>query len=161
MKVQLISSEILMALQSIRWNASLLGAHKVVVAGGCLRDALLGRTVSDIDVFHDGELEKQDSLEELDVAQLDPGYKRALRVLVDNSGEKPVQYIQVEDVEDRLLTFSTPLSQLYVDDAGLVLTGGFLNAVAAEELRFRPWASPAYKEKLKAKYPEFNVVEET
>lgn len=160
MKLQLIKPETLRALQEIRWNASLYGAHKVVVAGGCLRDALLGRDVQDIDVFHDGEIDCH-YLEELDVAKLDQEYKRALKVLVDNSGDKPVQYIQVEDVEQRIATFSTPLSQLYVDDPGLVITEGFLQAVAAQELRFRPGASAVYKAKLKAKYPEFAVVEET
>jgi hypothetical protein len=159
MKIKLPTTEQLHGLQMLRLEALMRGASKAVVAGGCLRDLLLGRAVSDIDVFHEGTLTNLEDLTELELASLDPGYKQALAVF-SSADITPVQYIQVEDIEQRLKTFSVSLSQIWLDDRELVLSDSFVGAVNRQELVFQRWASEAYRAKIKAKYPELAVVEQ-
>jgi poly(A) polymerase-like protein len=156
MNITLPTSLVLNTLQGYRFNALYgRGATKAVIAGGCLRDILLGKPVSDIDVFHEGALEDVEDLTLMEKPAMEEEYEESIQIYSDTSMIWPLQYIQVEDIERRLSTFSTPLSQVYLDDTGVVLTRPFVLAVESKQFGFETWASEAYKAKLKAKYPEF------
>lgn len=157
MKIKLLSGAELEYFQTLRFEVLSRGASKAIVAGGCLRDKLLGRPVSDIDIFHEGEIQDAEGLQKLNVEELEVEYQRAIKIFEDSSSDTPVQYIQVKDIQDRLANFSLGLSQVYIDDAGLVLPLNFLDAVEKQELRFALWVSDSYREKIKAKYPDFEV----
>lgn len=126
------------------------------IAGGAVRDLLLGKPVSDIDVFHTGALAGGEMQAVLQEAY---GGVVAIRTL-PRYGHR-VQFIQVVNVPSRIAHFSLNISEAwYSIETGLGVSSRFLEGARNRVLRFRAWASERYVRKITGKYAEYDTVRE-
>ena len=152
------------------------GADCAIVAGGAIRDMLLGNTISDIDVFYEASLEIDSWNTWLDWNVLmyhfknNPSVNTSLQEDYDNPEwtvthgnllYKPtgqtVQLIKVDNVYEHVNTFGCNLSKvIYSAENGLILSEEFLEGVRFGVLEFID-AKEIYKNKIMAKYPEYAV----
>ena len=162
---------------NILTNVQQAGADCAIVAGGAVRDMLLGKTISDIDVFYEASTYKNDLFKQcLDWNVLmyhfknNPSVDNSLQEDYDNpewtvthgnllhkhSGFK-VQLIKVDNVYEHVNTFGCNLSKvIYSAENGLIMSEEFLDGVKFGVLEFTD-AQETYKNKIMAKYPEYAV----
>lgn len=152
------------------------GAKDIVVAGGAIRDALLGKPIKDIDVFFTGELDIDDSTpkakehgvkwdtddDEVDSFSYEGSSIEVTSVpLLFEGIPYPVQLIQVKgNSMDNIISiveaFPCGLSKaiLHVDGT-LSVASDFLQSEYFKVIAYTPEAPPKYKKKMVAKYPEY------
>lgn len=154
------------------------GATDVMVAGGAVRDMLLGKPISDIDVFYHGTLDDdkikqyfkvKDKLLSDDMKEANDYYKEEndWQVYADKiyheSVDYPVQLIIVKTetpLVEHIKTFGCNLSKVFYNEH-LCMSQWFLEDLWLEQLTFTDeLRTGAYKEKLIKKYPGFAVVDE-
>jgi len=161
---------------NILTNVQQAGADCAIVAGGAVRDMLLGKTISDIDVFYETSVDVNDFGEWLDWSVLmyhfknNPSVDNSLQEDYDNpewtvthgnllykpTGQK-VQLIKVDNVYEHVNTFGCNLSKvIYSAENGLIMSEEFLDSVKFGVLEFTD-AKETYKNKIMAKYPEYAV----
>ena len=171
-----ISFSILNTYHNILTNVKQAGADCAIVAGGAVRDMLLGKTISDIDVFYEAS-KKIDTWDTwLDWNVLAPHFKSnplgndsleddynnpKWTVTHGNLLYKPtgqaVQLIKVDNVYEHVNTFGCNLSKvIYSAENGLIMSEEFLDGVKFGVLEFTD-AKETYKNKIMAKYPEYAV----
>ena len=143
----------------------------LAVAGGAVRDTLLGRPVKDIDVFYREPLIRTAGLKPMSLTackELVPSYEPQgeeeyddrLAVWDDGNG---LQFIQVPDFQEDPIgnwimeSFPCSLSEVWFDCVQLHMTSAFIEAVIKKQLVFKDNAKPGYVERIKAKYPDFKV----
>jgi hypothetical protein len=131
---------------------------RIAIAGGCLRDTLLGKPVADIDVFHEGELTETHGLTSQPLLDLPGEYDSPVAIWNGDCFGMPVQLIQVESLAERLQEFSCTLSQVYFMDGELRMTPQFLHSVRDKTLKFAHWCRPAYRAKITAKFPDYKIL---
>ena len=143
----------------------------LAVAGGAVRDTLLGRPVKDIDVFYREPIIRTAGLKPMSAtamkelipdfeSTIEQEYGDRLAVWDDGNG---LQFIQVPDFQEDpignwiIQSFPCSLSEVWFDGTQLCMTSAFIDAVVKKELRFKDNAKPGYVERIKAKYPDFKV----
>lgn len=143
----------------------------LAVAGGAVRDTLLGRPVKDIDVFYREPLIRTAGLKPMSGAamlELVPGleltdeqeYDDRLAVWDDGNG---LQFIQVPDFQEDPIgnwimeSFPCTLSEVWFDGVQLHMTSAFIEAVVKRQLVFKYNAKKGYIERITAKYPDFHA----
>jgi hypothetical protein len=134
---------------------------KATVAGGAIRDMLLQKPISDIDVFYEGELnDKQLSAyfkQSKATNQSYPdGYTVTHNVTLDGL-PVPIQLIQVKDIKKHIETFPTQMSRVWYSHAdGL---GGvdldFVYSVKKNEFLWDSKVDMPYYDKIKEKYSDW------
>lgn len=147
-----------MILQRVEGYLPLL--NKAAIAGGCLRDTLLGKPVVDVDIFHEGSLENVDGFNALGFIQQDllqhaGEYEQPIAIWNGHLYGQRVQLIQVECLEDRLRKFSCSLSEVYYRDNLLQMSPEFIESVRTKTIKFAGWCSDEYMAKMRAKFPEY------
>jgi hypothetical protein len=143
----------------------------LAVAGGAVRDTLLGRPVKDIDVFYREPLIRTAGLKPMSATAMkelipdfeptiEQEYDDRLAVWDDGAG---LQFIQVPDFQEDpignwiISSFPCSLSEVWFDGEQLHMTTAFIEAVLKKQLVFKDNAKPAYVERIKAKYSDFKV----
>ncbi len=152
------------------------GATELVVAGGAIRDSLLGKPIKDIDVFYLGDLNIDDESPEAkelgikwdtDDDEVDsfnyPGSNievTSVNLLFDNI-PYPVQLIKVKgtslaDLGATVAGFPCGLSKAILwEDGSLSLGSDFLQSEYFKVVSYSPEAPAKYKDKMVAKFPEY------
>ena len=152
------------------------GAKDICVAGGAIRDTLLGKPVKDIDVFFTGELDLDDESElakhyglewNTDDPIVDSTSYEDSPISVMKSTlsfkdiEYPVQLIQIhgtslEDIVAQVDAFPCGLSKAILQEDGtLSLASDFLQNEYFKIVSYKPDSPMKYKNKLQQKYPEY------
>lgn len=167
---------ILNTYHNILTNVQQAGADCAIVAGGAVRDMLLGKPISDIDVFYEASIDMNDwgTYLDWDILQLffktNPGpYTMSLDDydnpewtvthgnLLYKPTEQVVQFIKVDNVYEHVNTFGCNLSKvIYSAENGLIMSEEFLEGVNFGVLEFTD-VKDAYIKKIIAKYPEYAV----
>jgi hypothetical protein len=137
---------------------------KCTVAGGAIRDMLLQKPVSDIDVFYEGEF--KESLLNIHFKQIKPtnqSYPDGFTVthtvwMMDIP--VPIQLIQVKDIEKHIATFPTPMSRVQYSHAnGLSnIDLDFTHNVCEKEFVWDSKVDMPYYDKIKEKYSDWKHV---
>lgn len=144
------------------------GADDCIVAGGAIRDMLLDKPISDVDIFYEGSLNQNKLLEfftwgDNSAESLQEDYESAGslwsltygNMKCKYSGMK-VQFINVQNVYEHIDTFGCNISKVWYHDAnGLMLTQEFMDGVMYKTLDFEGCTREKYAEKIIAKYPEY------
>ncbi len=154
------------------------GATDVMIAGGAVRDMLLGKEIKDIDVFYTGELD-DNKIKELfiikdklisDTQKEDNEYYKEendWQIYADSihhhAVKQPVQLIVVKadyPLVEHIKTFGCNLSKVFYNEH-LCMSQWFLEDLWLEQLTFtKDLRTGNYKDKLIKKYPNFSVVDE-
>lgn len=148
------------------------GVDKICVAGGCIRDTLLGKPVKDIDVFCSGELMLDDSSDlakhfgikwntEEDFVEgkdyEDSKITVMNKCLLFEDIPYPVQIILCDNIMETVNKFPCGLSKAVLDDeGGLSLWPDFLQSEYFKIISYSVETPAKYKMKLQKKYPEFS-----
>jgi hypothetical protein len=162
-----INYEHILDLQAIIAATIESGATDAIVAGGAVRDMLLGKPIKDIDVFYTGDLDQKkvyqhfkklgDLLteEELDDLYGDSDWQVTQQALRYEDVEYPVQLIRVNGtLDDHIATFGVGISKVMVDANGLVIPNEFLSGMAWKILSFGE-CGDTYKNKMIEKFPDY------
>jgi hypothetical protein len=137
---------------------------KCTVAGGAIRDMLLQKPVSDIDVFYVGTLmEKSLSSYFKQVKPTNLNYPDGFTVthtVALDGLPVPIQLIQVKDIEKHIETFPTPMSRVQYSHAnGLSdVDLDFTHNVVQKEFVWDSKVDMPYYNKIKAKYSDWKHV---
>lgn len=139
--------------------------HKVYICGGCIRDTILGKPVSDIDVFittesfHESpsicfttDLGWNQLLPELeyDNSLIEGVYEKTLK---DGRKLQAIICVVGPTIEDIIHNFPVNISKCYIDiDNKLVLTDDFIAGMCSKKLDFSLGANPKYSSKIRTKY---------
>lgn len=155
------------------------GATDCMVAGGAIRDMLLGKPIKDIDVFYYGVLDDAKTKKYFKLADkhledqkvINEYYKEeksSWEIYADDvymdTIEFPIQLIHVKTEKDyglpgHIHTFGCNLSKALFN-GHLCLSDGFLEDVWLKQLTFTDQLRTGnYKEKMMAKYPDYAVVD--
>lgn len=155
------------------------GAQDIVVAGGCIRDTLLGKPVKDIDVFFTGTIELDDKSDLAkhygikwntskefvnNIKYEDSDLEVADTNLLFEGIDYPVQLIAVKtnkgnmvDIKATIDKFPCGLSKVALDSNGnLSMWSDFLQNDFFKIVSYSPETPIKYKTKLQQKYPEFS-----
>ena len=136
---------------------------EAVVAGGAVRDMLLDKPISDIDVFYKGEL-NDEKLKSFftDVKSNGSPYPDGFNVthtIISKTFPVPIQLIQVEDIKKHIDTFPSPMMRVYVDNFGLHgVEPSFLSDASVNEFYWDKEVDIAYFTKIKAKYYDWHHI---
>jgi hypothetical protein len=134
-----------------------------VVAGGAIRDTLLGREVRDIDVFTDTELVDTEGFERIvsppnTCSTIDDDKYDSKAVWVNRAEGIDIIYTGGHELESYVADkFRCNISKVWFDGQNIVLTAAFIDGVSRQILEFAPGTSPEYVAKIRKKYPEFQV----
>lgn len=169
-----VDLDILTIYHNILTNVKQAGADCAIVAGGAVRDMLLDKTISDIDVFYENSISIEEQCLDWDILKLlfknNPSVCLSIFEDYDNpewtvthgnllhkhSGFK-VQLIKVDNVYEHVNTFGCNLSKvIYSAENGLIMSEEFLDSVRFGVLEFTE-VKETYKNKIMAKYPEYAV----
>jgi hypothetical protein len=144
----------------------------LAVAGGAVRDTLLGRPVKDIDVFYREPIIRTAGLKPMSstaMKELIPDFEPTIeqeyddRLAVWDDGNG-LQFIQVPDFPEDpignwiIQSFPCSLSEVWFDGTQLRMTRAFIEAVVRKELFFKHNAKDGYRKRIIEKYPDFKVV---
>lgn len=145
------------------------GAGDCIVAGGAIRDMLLDKPISDVDIFYEGSLNLNKLLEFFTWGDSsNPTFEEEYEndgtwslthgnMKCKYSGMK-VQFINVNNVYEHIDTFGCNISKVwYHTTNGLMLTQEFMDGVMYKTLDFEGCTREKYAEKIKAKYPEYTA----
>lgn len=152
------------------------GAKDICVAGGAIRDTLLGKPVKDIDVFYTGTIYLDDTSElakhygmkwdtdedEVDtVTYKDSNIEVTPTNLLFQDIPYPVQLIGVkgeslEHIMDLIAGFPCGLSKVCLtQEGGLCVWPEFLQNEFFKIVSYTPETPAKYKAKIQKKYPEY------
>lgn len=145
------------------------GAKKVMIAGGAVRDALLGRPINDFDVFYQGTLNIHTlnsyfpnvEYVEKDIVYANENWKLKYEAthkgIIHNQSWK-VQFIEVKtNIESHLKTFCASISKVAYTKSGLFLTNEFMDTLKTDTVLLTD-CPDFYLEKLKAKFPTLKYI---
>jgi hypothetical protein len=151
-------------LSKVTFSGGMGNMVKCTVAGGAIRDMLLQKPVSDIDVFYEGEL-KESSLTSYfkQVKETQHSYPDGFIVThtVTMAGlPVPIQLIQVKDIEKHIDTFPTPMSRVqFSHQKGLEgIDLDFIHNVVENEFVWDSKVDMPYFDKIKEKYSDWKHV---
>jgi len=139
------------------------GATDAVVAGGAIRDMLLQKPISDIDVFYTGEVKKHAALTK-DLTYSPVGYPEGWEVTHQVTClhfPVKIQLIRVPTtIMEHLETFPSPLCRvLYSQESGLVGVGEFFcYNVRMKQLVIDKKIDGYYLDKLQEKFYDYKTV---
>ncbi len=151
-------------LSKVKFSSVIGHFPKCVVAGGAIRDMLLQKPVSDIDVFYEGTLvEKSLSNFFKQVKGTNQSYPDGFTVThtVEMPGiPVPIQLIQVKDIEKHIYSFPTPMSRVWYDyEKGLQgVDMDFVTFVVSKDFMWDSKVDMPYYDKLKEKYSDWKHV---
>jgi hypothetical protein len=153
------------------------GIHSAILAGGCVRDALFGKPIKDIDIFvseEDADSMKLSKALSRSVQKLNctsyaeiPDVSSVFDVEV-SAGEIPVQIVSMKNgmsPVERISTFDFGFCQVGYNGKEVIATEHFksdfsnktISLVYCEDQK-EYGRSMARYERLKTKYPEFNLI---
>lgn len=144
---------------------------RATIAGGAVRDAILGKPIRDIDMFVEDapDLDVLGSIfgvkfskfeHEFDYNE-DEDRKSQIVAVWHGEGEGNVygvDIIQVDDIEQRIDEFPDNISQVYIDARGLTLMPEFINGHMHKRMTYRDSAGTDRLLKLIDKFPDYGVV---
>jgi hypothetical protein len=137
---------------------------KCTVAGGAIRDMLLQKPVSDIDVFYVGDIKTAALLNYFKEAkatnQSYPDGFTVTHTVALGGLPVPIQLIQVKDIEKHIETFPTPMSRVQYSHAN-GLSGvdlDFTHNVVQKEFVWDSKVDMPYYDKIKDKYSDWKHV---
>lgn len=143
------------------------GGVNPVVAGGAIRDMLLGRPIKDIDIFYSGTLDEEKLLTIFtkdtpeNSSEYDGGeFQLTHPCLAIEDCSYPIQLIKIDDphtLDWVCKNFGCNLSKVIFSGADLGITTEFLRDVEMEILTFPKPVSETYMKKMTDKYPDFLV----
>ena len=151
-------------LSRVHFNAKLGQYIKCAVAGGAIRDMLLQKPVSDIDVFYEGDLSYSRIKEVFkNVKESDTTYPDGFNVTHQVFHEKipvPIQLIQVKNIEEHIQTFPCEFSRVGYDmDKGLFgISSDLVYSVEKKEFMWDSKVDCYYFDKIKEKYSDWKHV---
>jgi hypothetical protein len=146
--------------QYLQEDVLFAGATESAVMGGAVRDTYLGKSVSDIDIFHVGalHLDTYKSLaalkdEDIIEVQMNDSYADVIKCyeIKERRGHK-VNLIQVENLKEQMQNFSASISRCGWGDFGLFFSQDFLETLKTGVIRWRE-PSVNYFNKISTKYP--------
>jgi Poly A polymerase head domain len=111
-------------LTTILLRTGFCGASNCCVAGGAIRDMLLNKPVSDIDVFYEGTVNTKtlqayfEQVQETDIPNYPEGFN-VTHKLKQVGIPVPIQLIQVNNIEEHIKTFPSPMMRMWFDMEGL------------------------------------------
>lgn len=153
-------------------DVELCGATKAIIAGGAIRDYALGRNIADIDVFINGDFDptkskiwsynpyKDNVVAQKELYEDNPDWEVLYHHIKWENIQIPVQIIKVNgDLLDHVKTFGCHLSQMWYDSENehLAYTNEAYYDAMNFTLTFLSNFNHKYNEKIKAKYPLYNV----
>lgn len=137
--------------------------NKTVVAGGAIRDMLLNKPISDIDVFYEGELD--DSKLQQYFTNIKPTgntYPDGFNVthtIMHIDFPVPIQLIQVKNIKNHIGTFPSPMMRLSLDDTGISgMDTCFFSDAQVQEFCWDMKPDLWYFLKIKEKYSDWKHV---
>jgi hypothetical protein len=138
------------------------------IAGGYLRDLVLGKEPNDIDIFHTTYIDKDEIIKEfgeIEETTIDQLYEGNVIDVVNVQGKgqfngKKLQFIEVSNVFESINKFPCNLSKIMLTRYGLTLTEDFMFGMNFKVLKFYKGCPDKYKNKICLKFPEFNMMTE-
>lgn len=143
-------------------------ADDCIVAGGAIRDMLLDKPISDVDIFYEGSLDLNKLLEfftwgsashtatQEDYETEEDSWSLTYGNMKCKFSGMKVQFINVQNVYEHIDTFGCNISKVwYHATNGLMLTQEFMDGVMFKTLDFEGCTREKYAEKIIAKYPEY------
>lgn len=183
MKTLNLTPELFVTYEELMSQVLDCGAEQVMVAGGAVRDALMGRSIKDIDIFYQGEID-HNKLTKF----MEPIHKNPIAYWASNKDgdfldsvpypknddwdvtynhmkskitDKPIQLIKVKKLETHLSTFGAGLCKVaLLADGTLWITPEFMKDFSMEILHFDPNCGEKFKDKMCNKFPEFEAMDE-
>lgn len=143
------------------------GVENAIIAGGCLRDMLLQKPITDIDVFYTGDIpELHPSLVFGNVEMCAVEYENTGWQVTHDMTHKTfgisIQMIHVKNktIKEHIDTFPTCLSRIsYTKDEGLEgIDSQFIICCVDKHLVFDRKVDQSYLDKMKAKFPDWEVI---
>ena len=149
-------------LTKVRFSGTTIGGVKCCIAGGAIRDMLLNKPVSDIDVFYEGELKLTTLkvyfklVEETDNGPYPDGFEVTHKVFLD-SMPVPIQLIKVKNLEEHIASFPSKLIRVsYFSKEGLQgLNDEFIDCALNKAFWWDMPVDLKYFNKIKAKYSDW------
>ncbi len=151
-------------LSKVTFSGGMHHYPKCAIAGGAIRDMLLQKPVSDIDVFYVGELfDKQLNMYFKQVKSTNAFYPDGFNVTHTVSLTAlpvPIQLIQVKDIKKHIETFPTPMSRVsfWYDEGLQGVDVQFVADTVAKEFVWDKKVDMPYFDKIKAKYSDWKHV---
>jgi hypothetical protein len=154
-------------LQYIPWYLhEFLKVSDCAIAGGYLRDLVMGKEPNDIDIFHTTYLDKVElskEFGEIEDTTIDQLYEGDVIDVTNIQGQgqflgKKFQFIEVSNVYDAINKFPCNLSKIMLTRYGLTITEEFMFGMNFKMLKFYKGCPDKYKNKICAKFPEFSVL---
>ena len=139
------------------------GAKDVMVAGGCIRDLLLGADVTDVDIFHrERVLLSMLNKNGWDVREreLDPNYDVKVDRIVEGEAPQsiPVNVLECQDVQARFDNFAANISKVFYVKGRLLLHPEFITAVKTKVILFDEGTSMNYRDKITNKFKPLGFI---
>lgn len=149
-------------LTKILLRTSFCGASSCCVAGGAIRDMLLNKPVSDIDVFYEGTVNTKtlqayfEQAQETDIPNYPEGFNVTHKVKQVGI-PVPIQLIQVNNIEEHIKTFPSEMLRVsYNVDKGLQGFGDiFIDAAVSQTFWWDQKVDLPYFTKIKNKYSDW------
>lgn len=170
-------SDFILNLRQLRGHVELNGFPGAIIAGGCLRDMLLDKPISDIDIFYPAykanefkvpltlksETPKLSGFSEAMVPIYDNSFTQLTHVAVHKQTHLPIQFIKVDlekagyanMVEYVFGVFPLTISRVCMDYDGLHVSTSFLTDSYNKYLVFDDTTPPEYEDKITAKYSDW------
>ena len=148
----------------VMWSGEPLNPIKCSVAGGAIRDMLLQKPISDIDVFYEGTLVTEELKESFKLVQSTnhnyPDGFNITHTVMFKDIPVPIQLIQVKNIEEHIATFPTPMSRVsYNHSKGLEgVDMDFVYQVNAQKFFWDHKVDMKYFDKIKAKYSDWEHI---
>lgn len=175
MKTLNLTPELFQTYEKIMAAVLEAGATEVMVAGGAVRDALLGKPIKDIDVFYSGDLfwhklnknfktnykPPKDEFGFTEAYEENDEWQVTHQSLLSEYSDKPVQFIRCKDFATHLNTFGAGLCKVaLLADGTLWITPEFIRDCSEGILHFNPNCGEKFKDKMCDKYPEMDAMDE-
>jgi hypothetical protein len=151
-------------LNKVTFSGGMSKFIKCAVAGGAIRDMLLQKPVSDIDVFYEGDLNEK-SLSSYfhqikGTSQTYPDGFSVTHTVMMIDLPVPIQLIQVKNIEKHIATFPTQMSRVwYAHEDGLHgVDLDFVYNVTQNEFVWDSKVDMPYYDKIKEKYSDWKHV---
>ena len=141
------------------------GGESVSIAGGAIRDIILDKPITDIDVWYTQPLDKDKIPKIFKVEKVsshepyeqgeDDYFNVEFPQVKFKDFEYPIQLINTTDIKKRIECFPVNVSKISFDKDGLHMTKEFLFGMNEKWLIFDTDCPDKYKEKIIAKYSDY------
>ena len=142
------------------------GATEAIVAGGAVRDMLLGKPIKDIDVFYTGELSNVEKYFTVETIEDDESYEGTEfsvthRHVTYEYCDYPIQLIKVDNLRKVVDIFGCNLSKTAFEEVGVVLFPDFMEGVRTHKVVIdNNCKTEEFAQRIKEKYSDWEVVDE-